>query len=182
VRAVLGQQVTVKAATTLATRVVSDIGAPIETGHPELDRLFPTPDRLAEAGAERIGRLGMPRARAETVVRLATEVAEGRLCLARGSIASGRAGLEGLAGVGPWTREYVALRGLGDPDAFPLGDAGLRQAFPDGLAAASESWRPWRGYAAAHLWRRHARRDDYPAPTPSVTPHPKGATFAHAHP
>ena len=183
VRAILGQQVTVKAATTLAARVVSDIGAPIETRHPGLDRLFPTPARLAEAGAERIGRLGMPRARAETVVRLATEVVEGRLRLARGAIASGRAGLERLAGVGPWTREYVALRGLGDPDAFPLGDAGLRQAFPDGLEAASESWRPWRGYAAAHLWGRHARRDAA-APTPSVitSSRPKGATVAHAHP
>jgi AraC family transcriptional regulator of adaptative response / DNA-3-methyladenine glycosylase II len=182
VRAILGQQVTVKAATTLAARVVSDLGAPIETGHPELDRLFPTPARLAEAGAERIGRLGMPRARAETVVRLATAVAEGRLCLARGAIASGRAGLARVQGVGPWTREYVALRGLGDPDAFPLGDAGLRQAFPDGLEATSESWRPWRGYAAAHLWRRHARRDHPPVPTPSVTSHPEGATLAHAHP
>jgi AraC family transcriptional regulator of adaptative response / DNA-3-methyladenine glycosylase II len=184
VRAILGQQVTVKAATTLAARVLGDLGAPIETGHPALDRLFPTPARLAEAGSERIGRLGMPRARAETVVRLATEVAEGRLRLLRGAIATGRAGLERLPGVGPWTREYVALRGLGDPDAFPLGDAGLRQAFPVGLEAASVAWRPWRGYAAVHLWRRHARRDDT-RPAPSVVPssaHPKGATLAHAHP
>ena len=187
VRAVLGQQVTVKAATTLTARLVDGIGSPIDTEHPGLDRLFPTPVRLAEAGAERIGRLGMPRARAETVVRLAKAVADGRLCLTRGAIALGRSGLASLAGqgIGPWTLEYVALRGLGDPDAFPLGDAGLRLAFSGELAAASESWRPWRGYAAAHLWRRHARADPSAPPRPppcDVASNPKGAALAHANP
>jgi AraC family transcriptional regulator of adaptative response / DNA-3-methyladenine glycosylase II len=183
VRAVLGQQVTIKAATTLTARLVDALGAPIDTGLPELDRLFPTPERVAEAGADRIGRLGMPRARAETVVRLARAISDGQLWLARGAIARGRAGLAALAGVGPWTVEYIALRGLGDPDAFPLGDAGLRLAFPGPLKAASESWRPWRAYAAAHLWQRHARR----TPTPSLAPLPsnrigKESTHAHAHP
>ena len=70
-----------------------------------------------------------------------------------------------LPGVGPWTLEYIALRGLGDPDGFPVGDAALRLAFPGDLRRASEAWRPWRGYAAAHLWRRHAQRD----PTPPAT-------------
>jgi len=189
VRAVLGQQVTVKAATTLTARLVDSIGSPIDTGHPGLDRLFPTPGRLAEAGAERIGRLGMPRARAETVARLATAVADGHLCLTRGAIALGRSGLASLAGrgqgggIGPWTLEYVALRGLGDPDAFPLGDAGLRLAFSGELAVASESWRPWRGYAAAHLWHRYSRRDpSLRPPHRDVALNPKGAALAHANP
>jgi AraC family transcriptional regulator, regulatory protein of adaptative response / DNA-3-methyladenine glycosylase II len=192
IRAILGQQVTVQAATTLAARLVEAIGAPIDTGIVGLDRLFPTPARLAEAGAERVGRLGMPRARAEAVVRLAAATADGTLALARGAVAGGRAALASLPGVGPWTLEYIALRGLGDPDGFPVGDAGLRLAFPGDLRRASEAWRPWRGYAAAHLWQRHARRDPTAptaraAPTRTRTraaahPIPKGAVHAPASP
>jgi AraC family transcriptional regulator of adaptative response / DNA-3-methyladenine glycosylase II len=155
VRAVLGQQVTVKAATTLATRLTERLGAPIETDVEGLDRLFPTPARIADAGADAIARLGMPGARARTLLALACAVADGKLKLARGAVAAGRAGLGEIPGVGPWTVEYVALRALGDPDAFPLGDSGLRAGFPGGdLKRASEAWRPWRGYAAARLWRR----------------------------
>lgn len=154
VRAVVGQQVTVKAATTVVGRLVERFGAPIETDVAGLDRLFPTPARLAEATAAELADLGQPAARTATVQRLARAVVNGELRLARGAVAAGRAGLGEIAGVGPWTLEYVALRGLGDPDAFPLGDSALRAAFAGDLKRASESWRPWRAYAAARLWRR----------------------------
>lgn len=153
-RAVLGQQVTVKAATALAGRLVERFGAPIETGVEGLDRLFPSPARVADAGVSALASLGQPTARAAALHRLAAAVADGRLRLARGAIAAGRAGLGEIAGIGPWTLEYVALRGLGDPDALPLGDSGLRAAFKGDLASESEAWRPFRAYAAARLWRR----------------------------
>ena len=154
VRAVIGQQVTVKAATTIVGRLVDLLGEPIETPHPGLDRLFPTADRITDAGARRIASLGMPLARGEAVHRLATAVASGSLTLARGAVASGRTGLAQLPGIGPWTIEYVSLRALGDPDAFPSGDSALRAAFDGDLKRANEAWRPWRAYAAARLWRR----------------------------
>jgi len=154
VRAVVGQQVTVKAATTVVSRLVERFGAPVETGVAGLDRLFPTPVRLADATAAELGSLGQPAARTATVQRLARAVAEGELRLARGAVAAGRAGLAEIGGVGPWTLEYVAMRGIGDPDAFPLGDSALRAAFEGDLKRANESWRPWRAYAAARLWRR----------------------------
>ena len=154
IRAVIGQQVTVKAATTVVTRLVHLLGEPIEVPSAALDRLFPTPERIADASPRRIAALGMPLARAETVHRLAAAVASGTLILTRGAIAAGRAGLAGIPGIGPWTIEYVSLRALGDPDAFPLGDSALRAAFDGDLRRACEAWRPWRGYAAARLWRR----------------------------
>lgn len=157
VRAVIGQQVTVKAATTIASRLVEKFGAPIATDAPGLDCLFPMPARIAEAGVDALAALGQPGARAATLQRLAQAIADGKLKLARGAVAAGRAGLAEVAGVGPWTIEYVALRGLGDPDAFPLGDSALRAAFDGDLKRANESWRPWRAYAAARLWRRHAK-------------------------
>jgi AraC family transcriptional regulator of adaptative response / DNA-3-methyladenine glycosylase II len=156
VRAVIGQQVTVKAATTIVARLVERFGAPIETGVAGLDRLFPTPSRLADATEAELASMGQPAARTATVQRLARAVAEGKLRLARGAVAVGRAGLAEIAGIGPWTLEYVAMRGLGDPDAFPLGDSALRAAFEGDLKRANESWRPWRAYAAARLWRRPA--------------------------
>jgi AraC family transcriptional regulator of adaptative response / DNA-3-methyladenine glycosylase II len=159
IRAVIGQQVTVKAATTLTARLVGAIGAPFDTGVAGLNRLFPSAARIADAGAARISKLGMPQRRAETLVRLATAVANGQVRLARGAIVAGRQALTSIAGIGPWTIEYVALRGLGDPDAFPLGDAGLRLAFAGDLAGSSELWRPWRGYATVRLWRRRIRSE-----------------------
>jgi AraC family transcriptional regulator of adaptative response / DNA-3-methyladenine glycosylase II len=154
IRAVVGQQVTVKAATTVVGRIVDRFGAPIETSVAGLDRLFPTAERLAGARPASIAKLGMPFARAQTVQRLAAAVADGTLVLRRGAIATGRAALAGVPGVGPWTLEYIALRALGDPDAFPFGDSALRAAFDGDLASACEAWRPWRAYAAARLWRR----------------------------
>ncbi|MDX2233099.1 MAG: Ada metal-binding domain-containing protein [Hyphomonadaceae bacterium] len=171
VRAVLGQQVTVGAGRMLAQKLTDAFGAPIVTGVAGLDRLFPDAARLADADPGAIAALGMPRARAETLVRLAEAVAQGRVSLMRGAIAAGRNGLATLAGIGPWTIEYVALRALGDPDAFPAGDSAIRHALgvaPGAVGdveARAAAWRPWRAYAAVRLWRRHA----------AMTPTPKTA-------
>lgn len=154
IRAVIGQQVTVKAATTIVGRLVERFGMPIETDIPGLDRLFPGPERIAEAGAARIAKLGVPLARARAVHAVADAVRSGDLVLRRGAIEAGRAGLGRIPGVGPWTLEYICLRALGDPDAFPFGDSALRAAWDGELEMAAERWRPWRAYAAARLWRR----------------------------
>jgi len=163
VRAVLGQQITVKAASAMASRLVERFGTPIATPVEGLTHLFPSAARLADAGVDALAAMGgQPRSRAETLHRLAVEVASGRLELERGAITAGRLGLSRIAGIGPWTVEYVALRGLGDPDAFPTGDSALRAAFEGDLQAAHEAWRPWRSYAAVRLWHHqlqlHARR------------------------
>ena len=154
VRAVIGQQVTVKAATTVVGRLTERLGAHIDTGIEGVDRLFPTPERIANANRDSIASLGMPGARAETVLRVARGVCDGSLMLTRGAIASGREGLSKIPGIGPWTVEYIALRGLGDTDAFPLGDSALKAAYDGELKTAHLAWRPWRAYAAARLWRR----------------------------
>lgn len=159
IRAILGQQVTVKAASALAARLTERFGAPIATPNAGLDRLFPSAERLANAGAAAIVSMGgQPRARAETVHRLAVEVASERIKLVRGAIATGREGLSRVGGIGPWTIEYVAMRGLGDADAFPLGDSALRAAFDGELKRAHDAWRPWRAYAATRLWNVLARK------------------------
>jgi AraC family transcriptional regulator of adaptative response / DNA-3-methyladenine glycosylase II len=157
VRTIVGQQVTLRAAATIGARLTARFGAPIETPHAALTHLFPSAARLADATRSDIAALGMPGKRAETIVALARAFADGKLRLARGAIAAGRAGLADIPGIGPWTREYIALRALGDPDAFPFGDAALKNVFGgDSLERAAAAWRPWRGYAAALLWSRHA--------------------------
>ena len=167
VRAVLGQQVSVAAATTLAGRLVDAFGTPVApaTGHGGavgLTHAFPSAARLAEAGDARLHAIGLTGARAATLGGFARAVAEEKIRLdgARGLEATVEA-MTALPGIGPWTAHYVALRGLLEPDAFPAGDLGLRKAFaPRGAAplaegallARAERWRPWRGYAAIHLW------------------------------
>jgi AraC family transcriptional regulator of adaptative response / DNA-3-methyladenine glycosylase II len=159
VRAVLGQQVSVRGATTLASRLVARFGealpAPAEPG---LTHLFPEPAALADAD---VAAIGLPRARAASIRQLARAVAQGRLAL-DGGLELGElvARLCEIPGVGAWTAHYVAMRACGETDAFPAGDLGLRRAFGNGrgpaseraLLAASEAWRPWRAYAALHLW------------------------------
>jgi AraC family transcriptional regulator, regulatory protein of adaptative response / DNA-3-methyladenine glycosylase II len=153
VRAVLGQQITVVAARALTERLATRFGTPI-TGAPEgLSLAFPTAAQIADAGASAIAALGMPGKRAETLHRLATHVASGKLTLARGAIAAGRAGLAEIPGIGPWTIEYVALRALGDPDAYPASDSALIAAL-ERRGETLEDVRPWRAYAAMRLWRR----------------------------
>jgi AraC family transcriptional regulator of adaptative response / DNA-3-methyladenine glycosylase II len=158
VRAVVGQQVTVKGATTLMGRLVARCGAPAALGG-GLTHAFPTPTALAGADLTAIG---MPTARIAALQGLAGVVADGRLRLdaARG-LDDAVVRLRALPGIGEWTAQYIAMRGLGEPDAFPPGDLGLRAALGNGagpvsaarLAAAAEAWRPWRAYAALLLWQ-----------------------------
>ncbi|HET7456191.1 MAG TPA: AlkA N-terminal domain-containing protein [Gemmatimonadaceae bacterium] len=157
-RAILGQQVTVKAATTLAGRIVAAFGEPIETPHAGLTHLAPTAARVADASVAKIAALGVVRTRAASIVALASEVASGRLELEAG--APPEATMErlvALPGVGAWTAHYVAMRALRWPDAFPKEDVVLRKRLggvtPAAAEALSQAWRPWRSYATLHLWR-----------------------------
>ena len=153
IRAVLGQQVTVAAGRRLLARLVDSLGATTD-GPPGLARLFPEPAALA---AFDVGSLGMPKTRADAVRAVAAAFARGEI--ARDGAAEAdeiAARLASVHGVGPWTAQYVALRGCGAPDAFPAGDVVLRKAAgavtERELARMAEAWRPWRGYAALHLW------------------------------
>ncbi len=157
VRAVIGQQVSVAAARTLAGRLVSALGERVSEEGP-LTHLFPSAERLADA---KLGGIGLTAARAATLTTLSRGVAEGTIRLDPGaSLEATRSALLEVPGIGPWTAEYVALRALGDPDAFPAADLGLRQALGEPgaplstaeLARRAEAWRPWRGYAAVSLW------------------------------
>jgi len=159
VRAVLGQQVSVRAATTLAGRLVARFGERLAENAPAgLTHLFPRPEALAEAD---LAQIGLPRGRAEALRALAARVGAGALALdtARGQDEL-TAALTALPGIGPWTAQYVALRACGEPDAFPASDLGLRRGLAGGGAPVStqallreaEAWRPWRAYAAIHLW------------------------------
>jgi AraC family transcriptional regulator of adaptative response / DNA-3-methyladenine glycosylase II len=156
VRAVLGQQVSVAGARTLAARLVASYGSPLPVADGSLTHLFPSASALAVVAPDA---LPMPRARAAALVGLATALASGDLSLDRGvDRASVVASLLTLPGIGPWTASYVALRALGDPDAFLPTDLGVRHAVaalagPDASPAAlAEAWRPWRSYALMHLW------------------------------
>ncbi len=157
IRAVLGQQVTVQGARTLTERLVAKWGAALERGPEGLDRAFPDAQALANAGAVAIAKIGLPMKRAETLHRLAVASCEGKLPLARGAIASGRAALDEIAGIGPWTIEYVAMRALGDPDAYPATDIALINALGR-KGEMLEHLKPWRAYAAIRLWRRVAKK------------------------
>ncbi len=157
IRAVLGQQVTVVGARTLTERLVARVGQPFEHGPEGLNRAFPTAARLADAGVDEIAAIGLPRKRAETLHRLAVANAEGRLPLSRGAIAAGRAALATIPGIGPWTIEYVAMRALGDPDAYPATDMALINALGQ-KGETLEALKPWRAYAAIRLWRRAAKK------------------------
>jgi AraC family transcriptional regulator of adaptative response / DNA-3-methyladenine glycosylase II len=165
VRAVLGQQISVRAAQTLAGRFAAALGEAIETPLAGLDRVTPTPERIADAGPGVLSALGVTRARADCLRTLARAVADGRVRLEPGPdpvAALGR--LQELPGIGPWTAQYIAMRALRWPDAFPDGDLGLLRAAGETsarrLRAAAEAWRPWRAYAAIHLWRTLKVRAD----------------------
>jgi AraC family transcriptional regulator, regulatory protein of adaptative response / DNA-3-methyladenine glycosylase II len=156
-RAVLGQQISVKAATTIFGRFVERFGAPVETPVEGLDRVAPLAADVAAASAQDIISLGLTAARATTVRSLARAFAEGGLVLHPGMRASDAVErLQHVPGIGPWTAHYIAMRVLGDPDAFPHSDLGLMHALeikqPKEILATAETWRPWRAYAAIHLW------------------------------
>ncbi|HEX6966557.1 MAG TPA: AlkA N-terminal domain-containing protein [Gemmatimonadaceae bacterium] len=167
-RAILGQQVSVRGATTLAGRLVQRFAEPIgadihHRGARAVDvALFPvTAERLADATVEAIASIGLPRSRAASVLALAHATANGELPeLASdapiGAPAEFMRRFAALPGIGAWTAAYVAMRVLHWPDAFPEGDLGLRKAMgglsPARLRRAAEPWRPWRAYAAQYLW------------------------------
>lgn len=158
VRAILGQQITVKAAATLAGRFVAAFGDPVETPQPELTHLGPTPARVAALDPDAIASLGIVRARAASIVALAHEVAAGRLVLEAGADPDATMSqLVRLPGIGRWTAHYIALRALRWADAFPKEDIVLQKQM-GGLTARqaearSQPWRPWRSYATLYLWR-----------------------------
>jgi AraC family transcriptional regulator, regulatory protein of adaptative response / DNA-3-methyladenine glycosylase II len=161
VRAVLGQQITVAAARTLAQRLVDHFGQPIETPYPELTRLFPQPAVLAQAGGDALGRLGIVKQRQAAIVGIAQAVVDKRLQLHGGADVSATIEvLKQLPGIGDWTAQYIAMRALRWPDAFPAGDVALHRALrvmdhknPTRAAQdASQVWKPWRSYAVVRAW------------------------------
>ena len=158
VRAILGQQVTVSAATTIAGRFAMHFGEPLSTLVPGLDRLSPTAERVARATVDEISSVGIVAARAHCILGLAGAVASGALRLEPGADHEATtAQLLALPGIGRWTAEYIAMRALRWPDAFPREDVAIRKALggvdPAAAAVLAERWRPWRSYAAMQLWR-----------------------------
>ena len=158
-RAILGQQITMKAATTIASRFVEAFGETIVTSSPELNRLTPLSARIARASVGDIARHGIVAARARSIIALAKAQESGELCL------DGRAShhpddsmrrLSKLPGIGPWTAHYIAMRALRWPDAFPKEDIAVRNNLGGVTAkqaeALSQAWRPWRSYAVMHVW------------------------------
>ena len=161
VRAILGQQITVAGASTLAGRLVLRFGETVATGVPALSHVFPSPQRLAAATVDQIGRLGITGQRARTLIALGQAVAEGEILLEPGGrVEDVIDRLDEIPGIGEWTAQYIAMRALSWPDAFPHTDLVLRKALgarkPAEILAHAEKWRPWRAYAALHLWADHA--------------------------
>ena len=160
VRAILGQQVSVVGANTLAGRLVKTFGTATSEGSP-LPYLFPTPIDLAESDLTCIG---LTRKRAETIRSLARAIRDGEFCFSLVADPDElRSQLRKIPGVGAWTAEYIAMRAIGDPDAFPVGDLALLRGSSmqseRELADRAESWRPWRAYAAMYLWQAYAESE-----------------------
>lgn len=159
VRAVLGQQISVKAAATLSARIAEAYGEKIETPVKELTRLAPQPQRFADADPEEISALGIVGARADAICSLAREVASGRLNLEAGANPEKTIErLTAISGIGYWTAHYIAMRALRWTDAFPTNDLVLRKNL-GGVSAKkaeemSQAWRPWRSYAVLHIWNK----------------------------
>ncbi|RZS52118.1 Ada metal-binding domain-containing protein [Sphaerotilus mobilis] len=189
VRAVLGQQVSVAAARTVASRLARAFGDAIETPWPALDRVFPSAQRLAACTLDDIAGLGIVAQRARAVLALAQAVADERISLAPSAdLAATLAALQALPGIGAWTAQTIALQALGWPDAWPSGDRVLLQALaqrgdlqpedparfsPRDVRAAdarAEAWRPWRGYATLHLWRQALASRSAPPSEPTASP------------
>jgi len=181
VRAILGQQVSVPSATTLSGRLVAAFGRrvaePVSGSVAEVAAgvaagpawVFPTPGDLARAPTGKLAAIGIPLARAAAIQGLARAVAAGAPVLQRAAdLDTTIARLTALDGIGDWTAHYIAMRALREPDAFPAGDLGLRRALaagerpltPRALTMRSESWRPWRAYAAVRLWTALTNRTE----------------------
>jgi AraC family transcriptional regulator of adaptative response / DNA-3-methyladenine glycosylase II len=171
IRAILGQQITVKAARTLTQRLVDHCGAPLLHAPEGLQRCFPTADALAHLTPDVLGSLGVVKQRQQAILALARAVAGGSLQLHPGvDVPTTLAHLQSLPGIGPWTAQYIALRALRWPDAFPEGDValhtalGLRDAPNPALAALarSQAWRPWRAYATVRAWHSLSTPERHP--------------------
>jgi AraC family transcriptional regulator of adaptative response / DNA-3-methyladenine glycosylase II len=169
VRAILGQQISVKGATTLAGRIAGSFGEKLigevsdGSREPAPDMIFPTPAVLAEAD---LSRIGLTRARAHTIRELARAVETGELVMDTAiELPELEEMLTRLPGIGNWTAQYIAMRALGEPDAFPATDLALLRAAGNGKAITpralleqAESWRPWRAYAAMYLWQSYTKQ------------------------
>ena len=167
-RAVVGQQVSTTAAGTIASRLAERYGEAVDDPEGGLRRLFPGPERIVAIDP---AELPMPAARGRTLLALASALAEGRLDVGPGADwAEARAALAAVPGVGPWTVEMIAMRALGDPDAFPAGDLGVVRgaerlglaSSPRALVDAAVAWRPWRAYATQYLWASGAHPTNQP--------------------
>jgi AraC family transcriptional regulator of adaptative response / DNA-3-methyladenine glycosylase II len=157
VRALLGQQVSVAAATTLAGRFAAAFGAPVAGGTPGLVTRFPTVSEVVAAGPDRIAKIGLPGRRAAAIHTFASALAAGDIVLdAACELETFVERLVALPGIGPWTAHYLAMRALHVPDAFPAADLGVQKALKRSGARAAEAraeaWRPFRAYAVMHLW------------------------------
>jgi AraC family transcriptional regulator of adaptative response / DNA-3-methyladenine glycosylase II len=156
VRVILGQQVSVAAGSRLAGKLVAQFGTPVETMIPGLTALFPTPARLVAEAEVLSLHLNVPRARAAAIVNLARAATDAPDLLERGEgLETSVHRLSAVPGIGPWTAQCIALFALREPDAFPPRDVGLQRALgltDRQLMARAEAWRPWRAYAAMHLW------------------------------
>ncbi len=159
IRSIIGQQVSVGRARDLNGILVDRCGARLAAAAAGLDRLFPTPSQVLDADLQR---LGMPGARAATLKAIARAALDDPELFSRGpSIEATAARLRAVKGIGDWTAHYIAMRACAEPDAFPASDIGLLRAAagPDGrrpspreLLSRADAWRPWRAYAAHHLW------------------------------
>jgi len=157
VRAILGQQVSVERCDDPGGRWAAAFGEPIATPYPQLNRLTPTVQRMASAAPEEIGALGIVGARARSISLLAPAILEKRIVLTFApNVEDQIEALMSLPGIGHWTAQYIAMRALHWPDAFPSGDLMLLRAAnatQKQLELRSQAWRPWRSYATHYLWQ-----------------------------
>jgi AraC family transcriptional regulator of adaptative response / DNA-3-methyladenine glycosylase II len=161
IRAILGQQVSVAGASTLAGRLVARFGTRVDNTS-LLTHLFPAPEALADAD---VASIGLPLRRAETIRILAQAVAAGQIAFHDvENVAEFRLRLQQIPGIGEWTAQYASMRALNDPDAFPASDLGLLKGAGANnsreLTRRAEAWRPWRAYAAMYLWSESAAESD----------------------
>ena len=186
IRAVLGQQVSVVGASTMTDRLVRAFGTPLPAVSGEAPLFgFPSPQRLADAGADTLRTIGLTNAKAATLHTVSVAVASGLVDLdaLRGApTEQAEATLVALPGIGPWTAHYVRMRALGDRDAFPAADLGVLKAMTladvhrRDILARAEAWRPWRAYATLHLWESLGKRDDAPVTNAVSDPRPVTAS------
>ncbi len=174
-RAIVGQQITVKAATTVACRLAAAFGDPIATPYPDLNRLSPTAQRISRASVDEVAGLGIVSARSRCIIALAQAQLSGKACLDGGLHRNPDETIKQLAelpGIGQWTAHYIAMRALRWPDAFPKEDIAVRNNLGGVTARQAEEmsdmWRPWRSYAVLHIWKNPASSTRPTAPRSPV--------------